>query len=86
MHADKARLSHELVRLRDDVSAPFPLENLVRRKPDQDALLNFLKDQGFRSIIARIQSRVQSQGQGTPPSEIPSNLSHYSTGRISSSL
>ena len=71
MHADKARLSHELVRLRQDVAAPIPLEDLVRRKPDQDALLNFLQDQGFRSIIARIQSRVQSQAQGTPPSESP---------------
>ena len=64
VHADKARLSRELVRLRDDVSAPIPLENLVRREPNQEALLNFLKEQGFRSIMARIQSRVQSQGQG----------------------
>ena len=70
-HADKARLSHELVRLREDVSAPIPLEDLVRREPDQAALLNFLQDQGFRSIIARIQSRVQSQGQGPSTSESP---------------
>lgn len=32
-HADKARLSRELVRLRSDVPLPFPLEQLERRSP-----------------------------------------------------
>lgn len=71
-HADKARLSRELVRLRSDVPLPFPLEQLERRQPNMDLLTQFLQEQGFKSILARIQSRIKDdQGSSatlsTPP-------------------
>ena len=56
-HADKARLSRELVRLRDDVPLTIPLSQLGRREPDLIYLEKFLMEQGFKSILARIQSR-----------------------------
>ena len=69
-HADKARLSRELVRLRSDVPLPFPLEQLERRQPNMDLLTQFLQEQGFKSILARIQSRVKAE-QGATPSLSP---------------
>jgi len=56
-HADAARMSRELVRLRDDVPAPEPLEALAKREPDRERLLAFLQEQAFRSVIARLQNR-----------------------------
>ena len=62
--ADQARLSLSLVRLKDDVPVPQPLEALVLRPPDPDKLIRFLSEQGFRSIVAR----VQAQHIGEKPS------------------
>ncbi|MDH3770418.1 MAG: DNA polymerase, partial [Nitrospirota bacterium] len=56
-HADKARLSRELVRLRDDVPLTIPLSQLGRRQPNLKELERFLQEQGFKSILARLQSR-----------------------------
>ena len=56
-HADKARLSRELVRLRDDVPLTIPLTQLERRQPDLAHLERFLTEQGFKSILARLHSR-----------------------------
>ena len=61
-HADKARLSRELVRLRDDVPLTIPLAQLGRRQPDVAHLEQFLTEQGFKSILARLQSRSQKAG------------------------
>ncbi len=52
-HADLARLSRELVRLRDDVPVEEKLASFAVGKPDPDTLLAFLTEQGFKSIIAR---------------------------------
>ena len=60
-HADKARLSRELVRLRDDVPLTIPLSQLGRRQPDVAHLEQFLTKQGFKSILARLQSRSQKE-------------------------
>ncbi len=73
-HADKARLSRELVRLRSDVPLPFPLEQLERRQPNMDLLAAFLNEQGFKSILARLQSRVKGEQDPTvTPSATPVN-------------
>ncbi len=68
-HADKARLSRELVRLRDDVPLTIPLNQLGRRQPDLVHLERFLKDQGFKSIWARIQSRSPKEPYSTSPNQ-----------------
>ena len=53
-HADKARLSRELVTLRDDVPLPQPLEALHPREADPGKLVAWLTAQGFRSTISRL--------------------------------
>jgi len=66
-HADKARLSRELVRLRHDVPLAIPLSQLGRRQPDLVHLEQFLKDQGFKTILARIQNRSPKKSSSTSP-------------------
>lgn len=72
-HADTARLSRQLIRLRTDVPVPVPVEQLVRRPIDKKTLLTFLEEQGFKSIAARIQngscSGIFSQPNSKNPSE-----------------
>ncbi|MBA3612197.1 MAG: DNA polymerase I [Nitrospirales bacterium] len=71
-HADKARLSRELVQLRFDVPLSIPLGQLERRQPNMDLLAAFLNEQGFKSILARIQSRVKGeQAPSVTPSATP---------------
>ncbi|MGD9538324.1 MAG: DNA polymerase I [Alphaproteobacteria bacterium] len=53
-HAEKARLSRELVKLRDDAPVPASIEELVLTPPDPDKLRAFLEAQEFRSVLARI--------------------------------
>ena len=66
-HADKARLSRELVRLRSDVPLAIPLSQLERRQPDMVHLEQFLTEQGFKTILARLQSRAPKEPSTTPP-------------------
>jgi DNA polymerase-1 len=62
-NADKARLSRELVRLRDDVPVPVPLDALGVRKIEPEVLLHFLREQDFKKLIARLESKFAA---GTP--------------------
>jgi len=55
--ADAARMSLDLVRLRNDVPVVETLEAFAVRGPEPDALLGFLKEQNFRSLIAKFESR-----------------------------
>ena len=66
--AEQARLSRELVRLRDDVPTGVTVSQLLRQDPDPAQLLAFLDEQGFRSVIAKVQHRLTS-GQATPMTE-----------------
>ncbi len=74
-HADKARLSRELVRLRDDVPLTIPLNQLGRRQSDMVHLERFLTEQGFKSILARLHSRVSKDPSSvSPKSQTPAHL------------
>jgi len=57
-NADLARISRELVRLRDDAPVTTSLDSFARREPDAEKLLVFLRENGFRSVIARVESRL----------------------------
>jgi DNA polymerase I len=57
-NADKARISRELVTLKNDVAVDHPLASFVRRQPDRDVLMAFLKDNQFRSVIARLEGQT----------------------------
>ena len=53
-HAKAARLSHELVRLRDDAPLPAPVEELALRPWDAPTLRAFLEQNNFRSLRHRL--------------------------------
>jgi DNA polymerase-1 len=53
-HADKARISKRLVVLDDNVPLPVPVETLVRHIDHENDLIQFLQEQGFRSLLARM--------------------------------
>ena len=64
-HADKARLSRELVRLICDAPLPAPLDALAMKGIPEEPLREFLDHHGFRSLLARL----GAQSQAAPPSE-----------------
>src|SRR6476469_1722918 len=53
-HADAARLSRELVRLVCDSALPEPLEDLQLKNIPKEPLAEFLADQGFKTLLARL--------------------------------
>lgn len=63
--AEQARLSRELVRLRDDVPSDVTVSELRRQNPDPAQLLAFLDEQGFRSVMAKVQHRLAA-GETSP--------------------
>ncbi|URD60241.1 DNA polymerase I [Sphingomonas sp. KRR8] len=53
-HADSARLSRELVRLKCDANLPEPLEALALTGIPKEPLREFLEDQGFKTLLNRM--------------------------------
>jgi len=51
---DDARLSRELVRLKDDIPLAEPLEALTLRHPPHEPLARFLAKHGFRGMLAKL--------------------------------
>ncbi|WP_447970113.1 DNA polymerase I [Nitrospira sp. M1] len=78
-HADKARLSRELVRLRKDVPVTVPLEKLGRRPVDREMLMNFLSKLNFKAIIDRIQHKYPAADPLSNPAVLPVQPSRTST-------
>ncbi|MBP2231461.1 DNA polymerase-1 [Azospirillum agricola] len=61
--AEQARVSRRLVQLDAHAPPPKPLEELRVREPDHQKLIDFLKAQGFRSIVARVEMEMQKDGR-----------------------
>lgn len=70
-NAELARVSRKLVALRDDVEMPVPLASFKVRKPDAGRLLAFLKAQGFRTLVARVEGSMPG---GAPQAEAAAGL------------
>ena len=62
-NAELARVSKRLVKLDDHVEVPTPLDDLKVREPDHEKLLGFLRQQGFRSIITRVENEIRADGR-----------------------
>jgi DNA polymerase-1 len=69
--AELARVSRELVRLKDDVPVEHALDDFDVKQPDHDTLMAFLQDQGFKSVIARIEAAHIAAGGAPSPSSAP---------------
>ena len=61
--ADQARLSRELVTLRDDVPVAEDYTAFAKREPDHAMLLDFLRAQEFRRLVARVESEIGGDGR-----------------------
>ena len=70
-HAEMARLSRELVRLVCDSPLPEPLDSLEMKGIPKEPLREFLEDQGFRSLLARLNGTSQVQAPSASPSARP---------------
>ena len=74
--AELARVSRELVRLKDDVPIDTPLAAFAVKDPEPDALLGFLNEHGFKSLLARVESRLRAHaapGSAPAPAPAPEN-------------
>lgn len=56
-NADLARISKQLVSLRADVDLPVSFDALVPHTPELTRLVPFLAEQGFKSLIARVEKK-----------------------------
>jgi len=56
--ADMARISLKLVTLKDDVPLDQRVSEFAVRQPDPEILLNFLAEQGFKSLIASVSAKM----------------------------
>ena len=64
-HADAARLSRELVRLVCDAKLPEPLEDLSLKGIPPEPLREFLADQGFKTLLNRLEGNAGAQGRSS---------------------
>jgi DNA polymerase-1 len=64
-HANSARLSRELVRLVCDAKLPEPLEGLSMKGIPPEPLREFLEDQGFKSLLNRLNGGAPAQGRSS---------------------
>jgi DNA polymerase-1 len=70
-HADAARLSRELVRLVCDSPLPEPLDSLEMKGIPPEPLREFLEEQGFKALLARLaggasQAQAAAGGSAAP--------------------
>ncbi len=57
-HADLARVSRDLVTLKDDVPVEQPLDELGLREPEAEVLLDFMAEMGLERLAGRIAQRL----------------------------
>ncbi|MEQ8246630.1 MAG: DNA polymerase I [Alphaproteobacteria bacterium] len=65
--ADQARLSRDLVTLREDCAVDHALDDFTFKTPDVDALLAFLDDMEFTAIAKRVRVKFGVDGETAPP-------------------
>ncbi|WP_114388938.1 DNA polymerase I [Notoacmeibacter marinus] len=70
-HADNARLSRELVKLRDDVDLELPLDALTLDKLDGPKLIGFLKAMQFTSLTRRVAEQTEADAAAIEAAEVP---------------
>ncbi len=70
-HAENARLSRKLVELVCDSPLPEPLEDLSIKGIPKEPLREFLAEQGFKSLLARLDSQIQPDAPHAAPHDVP---------------
>ena len=62
-NAELARISRELVRLKDDVETAEGIDDFRLKEPDPATLIAFLKGMEFRTLTQRVESRFVAEGR-----------------------
>ena len=79
-HADNARLSRELVKLHCDMPLDPPLDGLVLNEPPRAVLAAFLREQGFRTLLARVTGDAPVPAPAKPDApQAPFDRAKYQT-------
>ncbi|MBT7362621.1 MAG: DNA polymerase I, partial [Rhodospirillaceae bacterium] len=60
--ADLARVSRDLVRLKDDVETDHEIEDFALKDPDPATVVEFLQAMEFRTLTQRVESRFVANG------------------------
>jgi DNA polymerase-1 len=60
--AEQARISRELVRLKDDVETAHGIDDFALKDPDPATVIDFLKAMEFRTLTQRVESRFVADG------------------------
>ncbi len=58
-NAEKARISRELVKLKDDIDVKATLESMLLKPAEREPLVTFLEQQGFKSLIGRLGGKFE---------------------------
>src|SRR5690348_3997164 len=67
-HAENARISKRLVTLDDKVPLPLTLDELAVKPIDRNKLTGFLRSQGFKALLARVETKLGAAiGNGVAP-------------------
>ncbi|MDP2205367.1 MAG: DNA polymerase I [Alphaproteobacteria bacterium] len=66
-NADKARISRQLVALDAHVAPPIAVEDLKITHPDREKLFAFLREQGFRSTLGRMEKQFGTEEKSPHP-------------------
>ncbi|MBL6927712.1 MAG: DNA polymerase I [Rhodospirillales bacterium] len=87
--ADAARISRDLVTLRDDAPVTVPLDDFAVREVDGQKLGAFLREQAFKSLVAKIENRFGSVApvaeEAAAPEPVPAKAEYelvQNTGRL----
>ncbi len=76
-NADKARISRQLVALDAHVAPPVPVESLKITHPDREKLFAFLREQGFRSTLTRMEKQFGTGANDVQPAAAPTTPSNH---------
>ena len=68
-HADKIKISRDLVTLKVDVPVETPIEALKVSDPDPATLIEFLERMEFRTITRRVKEQFEAEGEIEPAAE-----------------
>jgi DNA polymerase-1 len=68
--ADNARISRELVKLRDDVEMEIDLDGLFLEVPDGPKLISYLKAMEFTTLTKRVAEATDSDASAIDPAEL----------------
>ena len=69
-HAEKARISKKLVMLDDKVKVKQKLDDLKITAPDKDKLFSFLQEQGFKSVLTRMEKQFGAAANDPAPAVV----------------